>query len=1225
MSAVERLAAGVSVLRELLSEPALEPDPARADWAEADPRLTLVQQALRRDVLPHLEEALAEAASDPDLAARLRNRTSEWLGAAAGLLLAAGRATAADELAKRGSDLAVDAELRAELEAARREPESFVRLIHGRWLIDHGRTRPGSSLLKGLVGSAREEALQAAARKALGASRPVTKAPALIRLNGIGAGLYGRRDARPDGSYVATYCVSVLWVPILPLTAYRVLRDGDQYLFMSKEPLSALARGFRLAVVLAAVAAGAAAGVKGYLESPGRRARLAFQEARALEQGGNGAAAMERYRKAVNELADRTDVTAHAEALLRLTAASVKEPCTPEQVDVARRVVAAFEGLPPRARAGGPTTFIEARLRAWAQQVGRETPRHLRSALSLLDLAVQVGGDSVDASRLRKEVRGALAGALARGQRPLDALAHYARLLDEAPSLEAAGAIISGLGDSPSLWLEAEREVVAWCAAAEKDAARAPTAARFRERLARAKADAAAVAELIEAGDVPRIRAASSRAPSNQELAAFVAEDLRSRGDPAGCLAAIGALAPTGRLTADAQRLLGACHAEAGHLAQAEDVLSALLDQHLEPFLAARRDYNGAAGRLREQLVARAEQGQLPLDLRKKIESVPDAEKRELYGAWFSSEMDKDPRLAELRGAYLHYRPAVLAALTFGTVQLRLAGQPPQAERQRHLEAAERAFLAIREEGEGTPEYHLSLGQVWHRLGRPQEGARELDALLERKEPGLTLAVAHAYRELGITSRSRQIAEGLYESASEPAWKQAAAFSRSFVFLDLEDQERWLQRADPSSAEVKTRLLELQAERWLEQGKGAEADRSYAQAAALRDRDARHHATAANNAAMAYLGRFRATGEVAHLRAAVTRMESAVRLEPESALLLTNLGGTLEQLGVVSVLEGWVRLRSLLLDHGEVRTLADALLLGPLGPEVAKALQSEPALRRSLDVSRQEQVLSPQNADAYKRQLWWLRATEDAEGLAGLRSRLDALAALDAGDREESRRTWLAGTKDAEHRRRFERALKRAEDRVERARQAGHAPTLAAAHLLQADAHADLARMTSDPAGFAAALQACRRAQAAWPQAGLEVNFVNATLVTLAGLRAAEGVPSLKAAWAKEGRVYGPYMLLHRASQGPDGAAVVAALRRTPELTEAATLARIPSARRPTLNAWIVARLAGDAALESAARRAFSRPDVSAALGIDVKLDPGNLDDQAALELYLKQAGQPSH
>ena len=54
---------------------------------------------------------------------------------------------------------------------------------------------------------------------------PVKSAPPLSRINGCGVSLYGKRDFDAEtASYVATWCLSILFVPCLGLRAYRVAK-----------------------------------------------------------------------------------------------------------------------------------------------------------------------------------------------------------------------------------------------------------------------------------------------------------------------------------------------------------------------------------------------------------------------------------------------------------------------------------------------------------------------------------------------------------------------------------------------------------------------------------------------------------------------------------------------------------------------------------------------------------------------------------------------------------------------------------------------------------------------------------------------------------------------------------------------------------------------------------------------------------------------------------------
>ena len=108
--------------------------------------------------------------------------------------------------------------------------------------------------------------LRAAAGHDQNAPRPIDSAPPLFTLNGFGVGLYGKRDRWPNGAYVATYCVCALFVPVFPLTAYRVFEHGGgRYGFVAKERLSGFARAYRALVLAAVVGMVALTGVAGYL------------------------------------------------------------------------------------------------------------------------------------------------------------------------------------------------------------------------------------------------------------------------------------------------------------------------------------------------------------------------------------------------------------------------------------------------------------------------------------------------------------------------------------------------------------------------------------------------------------------------------------------------------------------------------------------------------------------------------------------------------------------------------------------------------------------------------------------------------------------------------------------------------------------------------------------------------------------------------------------------
>lgn len=129
--------------------------------------------------------------------------------------------------------------------------------------------------------------------------RPVRSAPSLVRVNGIGCGVYGSRDHDAEtGTYVTTYCFSFLFIPLLALTAYRVARapEGGWY-FLGRVPLSSFARTWNALVVLAVLGVAGLIGWNSYINSPDYVAGRRLAEADALAAGGQITKAAPLYRE----------------------------------------------------------------------------------------------------------------------------------------------------------------------------------------------------------------------------------------------------------------------------------------------------------------------------------------------------------------------------------------------------------------------------------------------------------------------------------------------------------------------------------------------------------------------------------------------------------------------------------------------------------------------------------------------------------------------------------------------------------------------------------------------------------------------------------------------------------------------------------------------------------------------------------------------------------------
>lgn len=80
--------------------------------------------------------------------------------------------------------------------------------------------------------------------------RPGKSPPVLFRMYGCGFAMFGNRDVDYDTcTYIKSYGLTLLWIPIFSLSAYRVAdAESDGWHFLGKESLSKSIRWFNFAV-----------------------------------------------------------------------------------------------------------------------------------------------------------------------------------------------------------------------------------------------------------------------------------------------------------------------------------------------------------------------------------------------------------------------------------------------------------------------------------------------------------------------------------------------------------------------------------------------------------------------------------------------------------------------------------------------------------------------------------------------------------------------------------------------------------------------------------------------------------------------------------------------------------------------------------------------------------------------------------------------------------------
>jgi predicted Zn-dependent protease len=261
--------------------------------------------------------------------------------------------------------------------------------------------------------------------------------------------------------------------------------------------------------------------------------------------------------------------------------------------------------------------------------------------------------------------------------------------------------------------------------------------------------------QALESGDRPALEAALRAHPDDQAVAAALAAQRHREGETADALRRLEALGSPGRMTPSVRGLYAQLLAEAGRVAEADELLTRTIEQRLPRYQSAQRALLAAVEQEQRAPVERARAGVLPDEIRERLRNQPEAEQQRIFTEWLTAQLRASPTLAALRATRDAHADVVSLALSAGMIKLRRANSLDGAARTTVLAEAERLFLAIRDEADGSTDFRLGLGQVYHRLGRAAQGDREMAAVLREGGPQEKLSVANVYRELGNRDRAR--------------------------------------------------------------------------------------------------------------------------------------------------------------------------------------------------------------------------------------------------------------------------------------------------------------------------------------------------------------------------------------------------------------------------------------------------------------------------------------
>lgn len=1108
-----------------------DPDLARSNWAGAARALDAVASACMWLLETHAE--IDSITDTPTTARRVRIHVASTCAAGAALLHASLRSKEAKAILERCAELSPDDTDRKLYAAGLRQLDAFTRAMRASWLFQRGHHAEAQKLAASLHDAPPE--IAELARLIEYAPIPIDNPPALFSINGFGLRFYGAYDPDPNGSQVRVRFLTALFIPVLPVDAYRSRDHGDgHYAVLGKVKLGPLMRAWQIGAALLLTALIVWGAVGSVLNSPERKLRKQLDEVVALEAS-DPEAALARYEALLSEYVPqlerdegKVELQRVAEGWVRVATATVPEPITSAAVDRITGIIARYEALPRRMQSGALTDPLVDRLLDWSDELGASTPGHADASLDLLIAAERLSSPS-RSERVQASIRStriALAGLLA-VEWPLEAVHQYGLLLEDAEARAAMQRVLATLPRSPTLLAEVRDEIRKWAAADPEDI---ELASALLELLGQATvlANDPARAQLLESGDEAALRAALEPDAQDQGIVVALATILRGRGALDDAIGLLDGLGSVGRMTHDAQYLYASLTFEQGKLDEAAALLEPMLGNRLPAFEDARRAYDTEFIQLRDRLIGQAEAGNIPAQHKAALTGKDDAAAQRAFQSWMEDEVRRSAVLPGLQAAYMRQSDIVPVAVLLGTVQLQRArAAADDDQRQQLLDSAEATFLAIRGEAGGMPDYHLSLAQVYHRLGKSAEGDAEFQVLIDDPDPLVRMLAAVGYRDLGQFQRAREISEAIYAVASSPAKQRAATF-RSLLANTLEEREKWLQLADQDDEFVKTSLLEVEAERLLRDGEFAAADAKYERAFELHRARAEREQGSYNNAALSLLGRHTCTGDVRHVDAAIELMRKTVALDPDDGIVIYNYASVLEFRATLELLDGFVATKGLRIGGNETMQLLDDLSKSSLRERFIAAVRESPGRARALEVYAQLEALAPQLPSSYISQATWYGLADNDEALAKVVERLRAVERLDTSDHAQAHHESISGDRDEQSIAELTTSL---EARAAVREKSKRASAEVRAALLQLDGHDLEARAQLhgiSEAGLAdanAAVAAFEQARALWPE-GFGVDALADALTLVAIHEVGLGDADLRDYWTEHVRAQGQSLTL---------------------------------------------------------------------------------------------------
>ena len=442
-----------------------------------------------------------------------------------------------------------------------------------------------------------------------------------------------------------------------------------------------------------------------------------------------------------------------------------------------------------------------------------------------------------------------------------------------------------------------------------------------------------------------------------------------------------------GRLgSTEGARILGGLLSRKGELEAGQKLLRAYVDARLESLNSANRELESTVKEFQTRCIDELDNGGGPTDFYEEYEAAAsDVEKTAILNRYLENALKGDPDYSRAQIRVMKLSPVVPVALELGTVMIERARELPENERRALLTEAEKIFLEIKSFAGEAQAYKLSLGRVYYWMGRQEEGQAQFNEALENgfRDFVVLMQVAGIYRDLGDSTKARELLEEAYAKTDDDAEKHQAASLRALTQKDLDDRIAWLRLCDDSDRRIKINLETSLAEKAAQEGKDEEAIAALRRVVQFYEEMPEDVATL-NNGGLVLLQLHGLTHEPEHFDRGLAMLEKALKLAQSDGIVATNAARFAYQAAVRSFFQSQgIDLQALelpahlgftvflYLDDNERLT-------------VQEALRNDRGLQRARRMLEKAIILAPKTAATYQLLASALDELDDADALARL-------------------------------------------------------------------------------------------------------------------------------------------------------------------------------------------------------------------------------------------------